>query len=189
MQRLLSLAAAAAMFAVPLSAAHAQGSSDPAFDEFQKVCWSTNGDYLAALKAADAGGWTDTAVVSEPDSAVSVTDKAARAKFSGGSSLTLLVSRGLQHTKGGDVKVDTCKLTVSKPDNQLIGEGKSWLGGVAQDSGDPTLAVYYVKLAPGAPSHVGQAGLNDALNAGGFVVLKFQQDQDAGILVYTAYSK
>src|SRR5580704_9932904 len=190
MQRLLSLAAAAAMLAVPLSAAHAQGSGDPAFDEFQKVCWSTNGDYLAALKAADAGGWTDTAVVAEPDSAVSITDKAARAKFSGGASLTLLVSRGLQHTKGGDVKVDTCKLTVSKPDNALIGEGKSWLGGMAPDKApDGTLAVYYMKLAPGAPSHVGEAGLNDALNSGGFVVLKFQQDEDAGIMVYTAYSK
>ena len=189
MQRLLSLAATAAlMLAAPLTVAHAQGG-DPAFDAFQKVCWSTNGDYMAALKAADGDGWTDTAVVADAAGPVSVTDKAARAKFDNGSNLTLLVSRGIQHTKGGDVKVDTCKLTVSKPDNALIGEGKSWLGGAAPDSGDPTLAVYYVKLAPGSPSHVGQAGLNDALAAGGFVVLKFQQDQDAGIMVYTAYSK
>jgi hypothetical protein len=189
MQRLLSLAASAAMLAVPMSVS-AQGSADPAFDAFQKVCWSTGGDYLASLKAADGDGWTDTAVVADAQSAVSVTDKAARAKFAGGTSLTLLVSRGVQHTKGGDVKVDTCKLTVSKPDNALIGEGKSWLGGVAPDAApDGTLAVYYVKLGSGAPAHVGQAGLNDALNAGGFVVLKFQQDSDAGIMVYTAYSK
>jgi hypothetical protein len=190
MKRLLSLAASAAMLAAPMSVVHAQGPADPAFDAFQKVCWSTGGDYLAALKAADADGWTDTAVVADAQSPVSVTDKAARAKFAAGANLTLLVSRGLQHTKGGDVKVDTCKLTVSKPDNALIGEGKDWLGGAAPDAApDATLAVYYVKLAAGAPSHVGQAGLNDALNAGGFVVLKFQQDADAGIMVYTAYSK
>ena len=187
--KLLSLAAAAAALAVPMSVS-AQGGGDPAFDAFQKVCWNTGGNYMAAVQAAADDGWTDTAVVAEPDSAVSITDKAARAKFAGGSSLTLLVSRGLQHTKGGDVKVDTCKLTVSKPDNALIGEGKSWLGGVAPDAApDGTLAVYYVKLAPGSPSHVGQAGLNDALGSGGFVVLKFQQDADAGIMVYTAYSK
>jgi hypothetical protein len=189
MKRLLSLAASAAMLAAPMSVVHAQGPADPAFDAFQKVCWSTGGDYLAALKAADADGWTDTAVVADAQSPVSVTDKAARAKFAAGANLTLLVSRGLQHTKGGDFKVDTCKLTVAKPDAALIGEGKAWLGGAAPDSGDPTLAVYYVKLAPGSPSHVAQSALNDAMAAGGFVVLKFQQDSDAGIMVYQAYSK
>jgi hypothetical protein len=189
MKRLLSLAASAAMLAVAFSVAHAQ-TSDPAFDEFQRVCWSTGGDYLAALKAADTGGWTETQVVAEASGPVSVTDKAARAKSAGGLNMTLLVSRGLQHTKGGDVKVDTCKLTVSKADNALIGEGKSWFGGAAPDATpDPTLAVYYAKLAAGSPTHVAQAGLNDALNAGGFVILKFQQDSDAGIMVYTAYSK
>lgn len=191
MQRLLSLAASAAMLAVPMSAAAQAVSGDPAFDAFQKVCWSSGGDYLAAVKAAEADGWTDTAVTGEDQGPVSVTDKTAKAKFANGANLTLLVSRGLQHTKSGDVKVATCKLTISKPDNALIGEGKSWLGGVTPDAApDPTLAVYYVKLSPGgAPSHVGQAGLAEALNGGGFAVLKFQQDADAGILVYTAYSK
>jgi hypothetical protein len=189
MKRLLSLAASAAMLAVPV-AVSAQGSGDPAFDAFQKVCWATGGDYLASLKAADADGWTETAVVADAQSPVSITDKAARAKLIGGSNLTLLVSRGIQHTKSGDVKVDTCKLAVSKADNALIGEGKSWMGGAAPDAApDPTLAVYYVKLATGAPNHVAAAGLNDALNAGGFVILKFQQDSDSGIMVYTAYSK
>ena len=190
MKRLLSLAASAAMLAAPMSVAHAQGG-DPAFDAFQKVCWATGGDYLAALKAADGDGWTETAVADDTQSPFTVTDKAARGKFAaGGGNLTLLVSRGIQHTKGGDVKVDTCKLTVSKPDAALIGEGKSWLGGVAPDAApDPTLAVYYAKLASGSPSHITQAALNDALAAGGFVVLKFQQDSDAGIMVYTAYSK
>jgi hypothetical protein len=48
-----------------------------------------------------------------------------------------------------------------------------------------------VKLAPGAPDHIAgdEASLNSALNTGGFAMLKFQQDSDAGILVYTAYSK
>jgi hypothetical protein len=189
MKRLLSLAAAAAALAVPMSVS-AQDGGDPAFASFQKVCWGTNGDYLASLKAAEADGWTDTQVAPEAAGPVSITDKAAKSKVVNGSALTLLVSRGLQHTKGGDVKVDTCKLTVSKPDAALIGEGKSWLGGAAPDAApDPTLAVYYVKLANGSPSHVPQAGLQDALNAGGFVILKFQQDSDAGIMVYQAYSK
>jgi hypothetical protein len=188
MKRLLSLAAAAAALAVPMSVS-AQGGGDAAFASFQKVCWGTNGDYMASLKAAEDDGWTDTQVVADTSGPVSVTDKAAKSKIIEGSNLTLLVTRGLQHTKGGDVKVDTCKLTISKPDGALIGEGKSWLGGAAPDGGDPTMAVYYVKLAPGSPSHVAQAGLNDALNAGGFVILKFQQDADAGIMVYTAYSK
>ena len=184
MKRLLSLAAAA-MLAAPLSVAHAQGG-DAAFDAFQKVCWGTGGDYLAALKTADGDGWTETAVVADAQSPVSVTDKAARAKFAGGGNLTLLVSRGIQHTKNGDVKVDTCKLTVNRADAALIGEGQGWLG-KPDATPDPTLAVYYVKLAPGAPSHV--APTDAALNAGGFVVLKFQQDSDAAIMVYTAYSK
>ncbi|HEX3406279.1 MAG TPA: hypothetical protein VHS81_03495 [Caulobacteraceae bacterium] len=188
MKRLLSLTAAAAALAVPMSVS-AQGAGDPAFAAFQKVCWGTNGDYVASLKAAQDDGWTDTQVAPEAAGPVSVTDKAAKSKILEGSALTLLVTRGLQHTKGGDVKVDTCKLTISKPDTALIGEGKSWLGGAAPDAGDPTLAVYYVKLAPGSPNHVAQTGLTDALNTGGFVVLKFQEDADAGIMVYQAYSK
>ena len=188
MKRLLPLAAAAAALAIPMCAS-AQGN-DAAFASFQKVCWDTNGDYLASLKAAEADGWTDTQVVADAQSPVSITDKAAKSKIVNGSSLTLLVSRGLQHTSGGDVKVDTCKLTVGRADNALIGEGKSWMGGAAPDAApDPTLAVYYAKLSPGAPNHVPQTGLNDALNAGGFVILKFQQDADAGIMVYQAYSK
>ena len=190
MQRLLSLAACAAILAVPMSAA-AQAPADPAFNAFQKVCWSSGGDYMATLKAAQDDGWTDTAVVADEQGPVSVTDKAAKAKFANGSSLTLLISRGLQHTSTGDFKVATCKLTVSKPDGSLLGEGKSWLGGVAPDAApDPTMEVYYVKLAPGgSPDHIGKAGIAEALNGGGFAVLKFQQDSDAGILVYTAYSK
>lgn len=191
MQRLLPLAACAAMLAVPMTVA-AQGPGDPALDAFQKVCWSNGGDYMATLKTAQDDGWTDTAVTGEDAGPVSITDKAAKAKFANGANLTLLVTRGLQHTKSGDVKVATCKLTVSKADAALIGEGKSWLGGATPDNSppDPTLAVYYVKLAPGgSPSHLSQADLGPALNSGGFAVLKFQQDSDAGILVYTAYSK
>jgi len=190
MKRLLSLAASAAILAVPMSVSAQAAGGDPAFAAFQKVCWSSGGDYMATLKAAQDDGWTDTAVVGEEPGPVSVTDKAAKAKFANGANLTLLVSRGLQHTKSGDVKVATCKLTVSKADSALIGEGKAWVGVAPDAAPDPTLAVYYVKLTPGgAPSHVGQADLAGALNGGGFAVLKFQQDADAGILVYTAYSK
>lgn len=190
MKRLLSLAASAAMIAAPMSVAAQTASADPALSAFQKVCWSGGGDYMATLKAAQDDGWTDTAVTGEDAGPVSITDKAAKAKFANGANLTLLVSRGLQHTKTGDVKVATCKLTISKADAGLIGEGKAWIGVAPDAAPDPTLAVYYVKLSPGgAPSHVSQSELGNALKSGGFAVLKFQQDADAGILVYTAYSQ
>jgi hypothetical protein len=191
MQRLLSLAACAALLAAPMSVGAQAASADPALDAFQKLCWASGGDYVASLKAADADGWTDTAVTGEDAAgAVSVTDKRAKAKFANGASLTLLVSRGLQNFKDiGQVKVLNCKLSINKPDKNLISEGKAWLG--APDAApDPTLAVYYVKLAPGgAPSHVTKEGLTQAIGSGGFAILKFQQDSDGGTLVYTAYSK
>ncbi|HEY1427436.1 MAG TPA: hypothetical protein VGF50_12245 [Caulobacteraceae bacterium] len=190
MKRLLSLAACAAVLAVPVSVAAQAPAADPALNAFQKVCWASGGDYMASLKAADADGWTDTAVTGEDAGGVSVTDKAAKAKLANGASLTLLVSRGLQNLKDiGQVKVVTCKLAVSKPDSGLVSESKAWLGVAPDNPADPTLAVYYVKMAPGAPSHVSKDGLAGAINSGGLAILKFQQDSDGGILVYTGYSK
>ncbi|HEY1752280.1 MAG TPA: hypothetical protein VGG29_13555 [Caulobacteraceae bacterium] len=189
MIRILSLAAAAAALAVPVTS-FAQGG-DPAFGAFQKICWSANGDYVGAVKAADADGWKDTQVIAPTEAGVSLTDKAAREKPAGSETMTLLVTRGLQHTKGGDFKVDTCKLTVNKADAGLIDAGKAWLGGVDQDNkADKTLAVYYVKLGGASPEHVGAAGVQAAMDkGGGFGVLKFQADSDAGILVFQAYTK
>jgi len=186
MIRSFAIAAAACALAMPMSAAAASG--DPAFDAFQSVCWNTGGDYLAAVKAADADGWKDTNVVAETEQGLSVTDKAAREKQVGNMNYTVFISRGLRHISTGDVKEQTCKLVVDKPDNALVGEGQAWVG-VAPDGGDPTLAVYYVKLAPGKPDHVGKDGINAAMAAGGFGILKFQQDSDSGIMVYQGYSK
>jgi hypothetical protein len=100
----------------------------------------------------------------------------------------VFISRGLRHISSGDVKEQSCKLVTNKADNALVGEGQSWVG-AAPDAGDPTLAVYYVKLAPGKPDHVGKDGINAAMAAGGFGILKFQQDSDSGIMVYQGYSK
>ena len=185
MIRSFAIAAVAAL-AVPMSAAAA--TADPAFDAFQSICWNTGGDYVAAVKAADDGGWKDTDVVVDSEPGLSVTDKAAREKAVGDARLTVLVSRGLRHISTGDIKEQTCKLSVNKADSALVGEGQSFVG-AAPDGGDPTFAVYYVKLAPGAPVHVGKAGANSAMAAGGFGVLKFQQDSSSGIIVYQSYSK
>lgn len=189
MIRFLSLAAAVAALSLPV-AAFAQGP-DPAFDSFQKICWGAGGDYLGAVKAADADGWHDTQVIAPTENGVSITDKAAREKAAGSETLTILVTRGLQHTKTGDFKVDTCKLSVNKSDAGLIGEGKTWLSGAAQDNAaDPNFSVYYVKLGGSAPSHIGPGGAQSAMDTGGgFGVLKFQSDSDGGILVYQVYSK
>jgi hypothetical protein len=186
MIRSLAIAAAVSALAIPMSAS-AQGA-DPAFDAFQSICWNTSGDYLAAKAAADGGGWSESDVVADKETGLSVTDQAAREKNVGGLRLTLLISRGIRHISTGDIKEQTCKLSVNKADNALVGEGKAWVG-VAPDAGDPTFAVYYVKLASGKPDHVGKDGANTAMAAGGFGVLKFQQDSDAGILVYQSYAK
>jgi hypothetical protein len=186
MTRLLCFAAAAALMAVPMSAA-AQGA-DPAVSAFKKICWDTAGDYVQALKSAADDSWTDTQVVAPTAANVSITDKAARDKEVGGVGMTLLVTRGLQHTSGGDVKVSTCKMTVSKADNALVSEGKAWVG-TDPNSGDATSAVYFVKPGPGKPNPIASTEVQAAMNAGGFGVLKFQQDDADAILVYQFFSK
>jgi hypothetical protein len=188
MIRTFAIAAAVSALAIPASAA----AADPTFDAFQSICWSTGDDYVAALKAAASAGWTDTAVNGGDEQGVSIQDKAAKEKAAeGGGRLTLLITRGLRHmSKGGDLKVTTCKLSYSKADPGLISTATTWMGGVGQDNDkDPTLAVYYVSLAPGNPNHVGKTGVNAAISGGGVSILKFQQDSDSSIVVDQSYSK
>jgi hypothetical protein len=188
MIRTLAIAAAVSALAIPAVAA----AADPAFDAFQAVCWAPGDDYMGVLKAASDAGWSDTAVSGGDEQGVSITDKAAKEKaVDGGGRLTLLVTRGLRHlSKGGDLKVTTCKLSFSKADPALIGTATAWLGGDAPDNDkDPTLAIYYVGLASGKPNHVGKPGMNAALAGGGLSILKFQQDSDSSIVVDQSYSK
>jgi hypothetical protein len=184
MIRSIALAAAVSALAIPASAF----AADPAFDAFQSVCWGTSGDYVASVKAADADGWKDTDVVTDPDTTISVTDKAAREKETDAGRLTLLVERGLRHTSTGDLKVNTCKVSINKADAALIGDAAGWIG-APQDGGDATLAAFYVKLGGGKPQHLTKADLNAAMAAGGFTILKFQEDSNAGIAVYQSYAK
>jgi hypothetical protein len=186
MTRFLALAAAAAVLTLPLAAA-AQ-APDPILAEFQKVCWTSGGDYVKMLSGAAADGWVEANVVPENDSGVSLTDQAARNKSVNGLDLTLLFTRGLRHTSGGDVKVATCKLTVAKPDGGLIGGSQAWVGS-APDTGDSSSAIYFVGMGGDKPNHVGKAGVQAAMNAGGFGVLKFQNDDADSILVYQVYAK
>lgn len=185
MIRTLAIAAAVSALALPASAT----AADAAFDAFQSICWGTGDDYVAALKAADASGWANTSVTAPDEAGISITDKAAREKsVDGGGRLTLLISRGLRHLSTGDMKVTTCKLSYSKPDAGLIGAAKSWIGD-GPDNTDPTMAIYYVGLGAGKPNHIGKAGMGAALAGGGVSILKFQQDNDASIVVDQSYSK
>src|SRR5471032_2747199 len=161
MIRSLAIATALSAVAVPMTAA-----ASPAFDAFQSICWGTNDDYVAALKAADAGGWSNSNVTAPDEDGVSITDKAAREKAADGGRLTLLISRGLRHLSTGDVKVTTCKLSYDRADPTLIDAAQNWVGG-APDAGDKTLAVYYVGLSSGKPDHVGKAGMGAALSGPG----------------------
>ena len=187
MTRLLLLAAAAAVLVSP-AAASAQ-PADPALDAFQNVCVGTGGDYVAILKAADASGWTETQVIPETDTSVSLTDQAAREKvIPGGPILTLLANRGLRHTHGGDIPQSVCKVSASKPDPGVVARSQTWLG-FPQDGGDPTLAVFYVKPNGGHPTHIAQADLNAAMASGGFSIIKIQQDEGSAIFVFQTFSK
>lgn len=182
----LFLAATAAALAFPLAALADTG--DPGLDAFQSVCTQTGASYVNVLKAADGAGWSETQVVPETDASVSITDQAAREKTVNGATLTLLVNRGLRHTKGGDISQAVCKISVNKPDAGVIDRAKGWLG-FAPDGGDATLSIYYVKAGPGAPQHLAQSELNTALAAGGFSIIKVQQDQGSAIFVYQSFSK
>ena len=181
----MSAAAAVSVLAIPVSAA----AADTTFSAFQSICFATSDDYLASLKTAGSAGWTETQVTGGDEDGVSITDKAALEKpGDNGGRMTLLVTRGIRHIKSGDLKVTTCKLSYDKADPSLTSAAQAWIGGAA-DGGDATLAVYYVALTPGTPNHVGKAGMNAALAAGGLSILKFQQDSDAAILVDQSYSK
>ena len=175
------------MAAMPLAAAAAP-SGDAALDAFQSICVATNNDYLATIKAADAAGWTQTDLVPAPDSAISVTDKAARETAVGKEHLTLLVSRGLRHTKGGDVPEADCKISTDQADAGVVDRTKSWLG-FAPDGGDATMALFYVKSGGDQPTHIPTSGLNAAMSSGGFSVIKAQQDPASAILVYQSFTK
>jgi hypothetical protein len=178
-----------AALAIPASAAFAD-SGDPVVDAFKSLCLGAPNDYPSVVKAATAAGWTETELVPETDDAISITDKAAREKTVNGVHLTLLVSRGLRHTKAGDIAEADCKVSSEKPDPGVVDKTKTWLG-FAPDGGDATLAVFYVKSGGGSPAHLdgAPASLNAALASGGFSVIKAQQDATSSILVYTSFSK
>ncbi|HEY2707381.1 MAG TPA: hypothetical protein VGI95_04950 [Caulobacteraceae bacterium] len=186
MIRIVALAAAVSALAIPMTASAA--GADPAFDAFQSLCWNNSGEYVSTTHAADADGWRNTDVVADSDANMSITDKAAREKTTDAGRLTLLVTHGLRHMSTGDLKVNTCKVSFNKADAGVIGEASSWIG-APQDGGDNTLGAFYVKLGAGKPVHLAKADLNAAMAAGGFTILKFQQDSGDAVLVYQSYAK
>jgi hypothetical protein len=192
MIRTFSLAAIAAFaLSAPATTALAQGD-DAALSAFEKICWGGGGDYLGTIKAANGDGWQDSSVIADTPAGVSITGKTAREKASGGATLTLLVTQGLQHTKTGDFNLVTCKLSSNKPVGGMMADSKAWMGGVAADNTppDPTFAVYYVSTGQGSPTHIGPGGVQSTMDAtGAFGVLKFQSDSDSATFVYQVYSK
>ncbi|HUZ14245.1 MAG TPA: hypothetical protein VMU93_15520 [Caulobacteraceae bacterium] len=187
MSRLPLLAAFGAL-CLPVGALAAAPAPDAAFDAFQNVCSATAASYPAVVKAADAGGWADTAVPADSDAKVTITAKMARSKAAGGETLMLSATQGLLQGAGGGTPVSTCKISSNRPEPDLIARAKAWLGYAPDAAPDPTLAVYYVKPGGAKPEHVAKANLNAALASGGLSVLKFQQDPDGAILVYQTYN-
>jgi hypothetical protein len=176
MIRSLALAAAAAL-ALPIPAA-AAAAADPVFDAFRSLCVSSGDDYLAVKKAADSAGWKETQLVPPADAAISITDLAARETVVGGENLTLLVSRGLQHMKNGDVPETTCRIETSKPHPGAIDLAKSWLG-LAPDGGDATMAYFLVTGPPDKLVHVSTA----SIPPGGLSIIKVQLDSRSAIFI------
>jgi hypothetical protein len=181
----LLAAAAIASLAVPMSAAAATGSGDPAFDAYRSICVANMGEYVAVLRAADAAGWQNSSVSPPVDAAISVTDQAAREMSVGGENLTLLINRGLQHMRAGDVPVGVCRIETSKPDPGAIDLSKSWLG-FAPDGGDSTLAYFFVTPAADTPQHV---AANAPMPPGGVSIVKVQLDPNSTIFLYQHFAK
>jgi hypothetical protein len=176
--------AALGVLALPMTASAAP--SDPALAAFSSLCVANGNSYTAVLSAAKAAGWTDTQLIPSTDDAVTITSKAALEK-NGPVHLTLLVSQGLRHTKGGDIQEGDCKVSTDTADAAIVANTQGWLG-FAPDGGDSTLASFFVKTgAP--PSHIASSDLNAAMGSGGFSIIKAQQDPGSAILVYTTFSK
>jgi hypothetical protein len=180
---LLAVAALGAL-AIPLTAASADNGADPAFDAFRSICVATSDDYVAVLKAADASGWREAPGVVPPptDAAISVTDQAARQNTVGGETLTLLVNRGLQHMKSGDVPETTCRIETSNAHPTAIDRAKGWLG-LAPDGGDATLAYFIVTGPPDKLVHV----TSSSIPPGGLSIIKVQLESSSAIFVDQRY--
>jgi hypothetical protein len=176
MIRSIAIAAAACALAVPMSAAAA--TPDPVFDAFRSICVSTSDDYVAVLKAADSAGWKETQVVPPADASVSITDQAARETSVGGENLTLLVGRGLQHMKNGNVPETSCRIEASKAHAGAIDLAKSWLG-LAPDGGDATMAYFVVTGPPDQLVHVSSS----SIPPGGLSIIKVQLDSRSAIFI------
>jgi len=173
------------VFALPIAAA--ADTPDPALAAFRSLCVANANNYNGVVSAASADGWTDTQLIPTTDDSVSITSKTAREKLVGKEHLTLLVTQGLRHTKGGDIAEGDCKISTDQADDGILDRTRTWLG-FAPDGGDATLATFYVKTGA-KPDHLAPDQLNAALNAGGFSVIKAQQDPASVILVYTSFSK
>jgi hypothetical protein len=187
MTRLTIFAAAAAFLLAPVSA-FAADATDPVAAEFENVCGAAHGAYVNVLSAATSGNWTETQVVPETDTTVSITSQTSREKTVGDATLTLLASQGLRHTSGGDIAQTVCKISSNKPDSGVDARIQAWLG-FKPDSDNQGLSVYYFHYVNGQLQHVPQSGLQGALNAGGFAFIKVQADPGATILVLQTYSK
>jgi hypothetical protein len=186
MKRLTFLAAAAAIL-LPASA-FAADATDPVAAEFEHVCGAAHGEYVQVVGAATSGNWTDVPVTAETDATVSVTSTTSRSKSVGDATLTLLATQGVRHTSGGDIAQTVCKISSNKQDAGIDSRIQAWLG-FKPDSDSAGLTVYYFHYVNGQLQHVPQAGLQAALNAGGFAFIKVQADPSATILVLQTYSK
>jgi hypothetical protein len=181
------LVAIAAVAALAFPAA-ALAADDTALDAFQKICGNTGNDYPEAVKAADADGWHDTEVIADTMKNVSITDKASRAKGEGDTEVRLMVTRGLEQLKPGDmITVSTCTVSTDKGTDGMLDRVKAWLG--EPSSTDTGEASYLLTLDGKKLKPLASADVEGAVAKGGVHVMKFKQNGSAESLDYVRLSQ
>ncbi len=172
----LSLAAFAALSMTAAAGQAFASPSDDAFNAFRAICGTAGTDFPAVVAAADAGGWKATQITADTMPNVSVTDKQARDKKVGEANLALFVTRGLMHSKAGDLTVTTCTLSSDKANGPaLIALAQQWVGTPPHDT-TPTKTGFRYSLngADPAPAPVPAGGISAAVAAGGMVLMSVQ---------------
>ena len=147
------------------------GPSETAFENFRAVCGATAAEFPAVVTAADGSGWKNTQIVTDTMPGVSITDKQARHKPVAGDTLALFVTRGLAHTKTGDIGVSTCTVSSGKADfAALVSLTQQWLGMPAHDTTATKVGFHYTPNGAAAAA-VPDGGLDAAAGGAGMMLM------------------
>lgn len=125
----------------------AAAQTDSAFDLFQQVCVTADGDAAAAIVKARELGFTGGAGENPPaDGSFSIEMNKGGSR---GASTTLVIGRQ-PFSPTPDKLADMCSIAVYPPDSDLSGDIANWLGGGGGEG-----LTYYRKTADGPKVIVG----------------------------------